>query len=228
MSGPKFTPELIASFLQHLAQHGRLARAANACGLTKQAVYRQIGRDPAFAAEVERTRSGARGSPKTAAEMTRETCTAILSDPEATHRAKLDATDQLRKLDAEERRQRRERGEGGDDAPAEGPAISSEVQATLREAAISAMISTLTMTAHVPGLEWSAGEWRAFAELERAEQEAVLAEAQDPRPLAPKGENGTAGALVKPAPAPAAVIRGMQMIIAGGSVDAARDALVRD
>jgi hypothetical protein len=224
----KLTEEVIAAFLAQLRACGKIEQAANAVGVTKGTVYAHAARHAEFKAAMEVARREGRSKPKTSAELQREAYMAILASPEASERAKLDAGDQLRKLDAEERRQRRELG--GGDTPAEepeaSPEISPETAAVLRLASIRAKIATLTQTIYTPALKWSYDEWVDFAGWDRADQEATLEEARNPKPLTatvarPPGDD--LDELLRPqqmpAPAPAVVTEGIERILAGEDVE---------
>jgi nucleotide-binding universal stress UspA family protein len=204
----KLTDEVIAAFLARLRECGMVEKAANTVGLTKGTIYAHAARHGEFKAAMVAAQREGRARPKTAAEAQREAYMAILANPEASERAKLDAGDQLRKLDAEERRQRRELGGGEDpvsDAPAE-PEISDETAATLRRASVNAWVSILTATSWTPRTIGAHEQWSEFAAADRDEQAAVLEAA-------------------RAAGSPAAVLTGIEMVLAGKPVGEVLDML---
>jgi hypothetical protein len=212
-------PDWGESFLEALASGLGVNAAAAAAGIVKATAYKRRNADPEFQRRWDDAKARGSGKPRRPADVAVDALQVIAADETKPDSVRIAAARELRVADRFAGRPEDEQGgAGGQDAPAE-EAVSEATRRILREAATAAWVMTLTQAVHMPGLEWSHSEWRAFAELEREDQEAVLAEARDPMPMAPKGEGGARGATVKASPAPAAVIERIERIIlAAGDV----------
>jgi hypothetical protein len=213
-------PDWGERFLEALASGLGVNAAAAAAGIVKATAYNRRRADPEFRRRWDDARAKGSGKPRRPADVAVEALQTIATDETKADSIRIAAARELRVAERFAARPEDEEGSAGGQEVLAEESVSEETRKTLREAATAAWVMTLTSTVYLPpGLEWSRNEWAAFAELERADQETVLAEARDPRPMTPKGEDGARGAMVKASPAPAAVIERIERIIlAAGDV----------